>query len=275
MAAMAVLTLFTISKLIAVRAVMPAGATYGDMGRRVAGVWGARAVDVALVLSQAGFCCVYISFIARNVIQLLNVSRCWVPASSLWVLVALELPLLAPLTWVRRLSSFGPTNLAADALIVAGIVAILSYSGAGMLRGPPRGGALSLPAMRDSSHWPLMLGTAVYAFEGAGMVVPLINSLGPAGRARFPAYLVGTLAGVAALYVTIGLVPYAYLVGWAGEPVQDAVTLNLPKTAWSVAVIAGYCVALLFSYPLMMFPAMRVLEDAALPHLFPDRKSVV
>ena len=269
MSSMALLTNFTISKLIACRAAMPAGATYGDMGRRVAGKWGARAVDVALVLSQAGFCCVYISFIARNTIQLLNVPRCWVPASSLWVIVLLELPLLTPLTWVRKLSSFGPTNLIADALISAGIIAILAYCVSHMASGPPLGGALSLPAMRDSSHWPLMLGTAVYAFEGAGMVVPLINSLGPAGRARFPTYLVFTLAGVTVLYVVIGIVPYAYFAGWEGVPVQDAVTLNLPKTGWSITVIAGYCLALLFSYPLMMFPAMRIMEDAAMPYIFP------
>ena len=34
----------------------------------------------------------------------------------------------------------------------------------------------------------------------------------------------------------------------AGVPVQDAVTLNLPRQWWSFAIMGGYCVALAFSY---------------------------
>jgi hypothetical protein len=32
-------------------------------------------------------------------------------------------------------------------------------------------------------------------------------------------------------------------------------------------VTGGYCLALVFSYPLMLFPALRVVEDAALPRI--------
>ena len=135
MASMAILTNICINKLIAVRAVMPSGSTYGDMGRRVAGRWGGFAVDVSLVLSQAGFCCVYISFIARNAMQLMNAENCWLHADSLWILILLELPLLAPLSWVRKLSSFGPTNIGADILIMAGITGILTWSIGGMVGG--------------------------------------------------------------------------------------------------------------------------------------------
>ena len=34
-----------------------------------------------------------------------------------------------------------------------------------------------------------MLGTAVYAFEGTGMILPVLNSLGPAARVVFPRLL--------------------------------------------------------------------------------------
>lgn len=272
--AMVVMAFFTnvcINKLIACRSAMPSGSSYGDMGRRVAGRWGGVAVDISLILSQAGFCCVYISFIARNAMQLMNTRNCWLHPDYLWALILAELPVLAPLTWIRKLSSFGPTNLIADALIIAGISAILSWSIAGMAGAPAAGhrGLVDLPAMRDATHWPMTLGTAVYAFEGAGMVVPMVNALPPGARAAFPVYMAGTLAGVALLYIVIGIVPYAFIQGWTDASVADAVTLNLPKTAWAELIVAGYCVALALSYPLMLFPAMRIIEDAAMPYLFP------
>lgn len=47
-------------------------------------------MDVSLVLSQAGFCCVYVSFIAQNGLQLLNAGKCWLGAEWLWVLIVVQ-----------------------------------------------------------------------------------------------------------------------------------------------------------------------------------------
>jgi amino acid permease len=276
MAVFAWLTNVCVMKLIACRALLPRGTSYGGIGAHVAGFWGARAVDTSLVLSQAGFCCVYVSFVARNVIQLLNDlpgKGCWVSSQWLYVLILCEFLWLAPLTWVRRLASFEGTNLVADVCIGVGLLAVLAWAGAGMAaRGAGAGGAPPEPLQAIGTNWPLMLGTAVYAFEGAGMVVPMVNALPPAGRRTFPATFTLTLAGVSVLYVAVGLVPYAYIVGYGGSGglVQDCVTLNLPRAWWSYCVVAGYCLALTFSYPFMMFPAMRALEAGVAPWLFPE-----
>jgi solute carrier family 36 (proton-coupled amino acid transporter) len=269
--AMAAFTNLCIVRLIACCAVVPKNTSYSRMGALVAGRLGAAAVDVALVLSQAGFCCVYISFIARNSMQIMNAQRCWVPSSSLWMFVLSQLLVLAPLTWVRNISSFGPTNILADLLILIGITAILCFSFAGMAHDQPQGGSLSLPLVAED--WAITLGTAVYAFEGAGMVVPLANSLEGKMRDWFPRILSATVLGVTLLYVAIGLVPYMYVQGFTAIAVADAITLNLPATWWAYAITAGYCFALLFSYPLMMFPAMKVLEGAALLPYFTARTS--
>ena len=121
--------------------------------------------------------------------------------------------------------------------------------------------------MTDAEHWPLMLGTAVYAYEGTGMILPVIHSLSPAAKARFPMLLTRSMMGISLLYIAIGFIPYAYYQGHLGVAVEDTITLNLPANVLSYVVKAGYCLALLFSYPVMMFPAMTILENAAMPYL--------
>ena len=280
----AILTNVCISKLIECLSYMPPGSDYGHMGSRVAGRFGALAVDFSLVGSQAGFCCVYISFVARNLIQLLNDNivgnkGCWVSADDLWLFILVELFLLAPLTWVRRLSSFTTTNTIANGFIASGLLSILCYCISSLATSSPRGGDLSsnLPAV--GAHWPLMFGTAIYAFEGAGMVIPMFNELQPSQQVRFPVVFSSTLAGVSLLYIVVGLVPYVYYKGYSttsdctagnNDCVQDTITLNLPHIWWSYAVTFGYCIALVFSYPFMLFPAMEVIESAWLPSFLPS-----
>lgn len=91
----------------------------------------------------------------------------------------------------------------------------------------------------------------------------MYDSLSREGQARFPYTLSVTLAGIAAMYIMVGLVPYLFVSGKAHMMVQDAITLNLPAVWWAYMVIGAYCIALLFSYPLMLFPVNRILEKGA------------
>lgn len=259
----AVLTQVTIMRLVLCRDVV--SGSYGTIGRKAVGRWGERAVDVSLVLSQSGFCMVYIVFIARNLLQLINAlsSSCWLGSEWLWAIVLLEFLVFYPLTLVRRIASFGPTNIAADVIIAVGLTGILAWSASGIAHGASSGASLSLSLpLLNGSSWPLMLGTSIYSYEGIGMVLPVVDSLRPGMQRAFGRTMMWTLMGVAAVYITVGFVPYLYLEGVARVPMQDAVTLNLPRVWWAFAIMGGYCVALTFSYPLMLFPALRVIEKA-------------
>lgn len=253
MLAIAFLTQVTILRLIECRSKVVG--SYAFVGYKAYGRFAKMGVDIALVLSQAGFGCVYVIFIARNVLQLLNVKSCWISGGYLWVLVLLELPLLAPMTWIRKLKLFAGTNVVANAFIVLGLLGILIYCGAEW-----DGRGVSPLPLFNTQQFPLFLGTAVYAFEGIGMVVPIYDSLSTVGQRRFPLTLSATLFGVAAVYIIIGLVPYLFFEGVEGVLVQDAVTLSLPREWWAFLLVAAYCLAILFSYPFMMFPAIRIIE---------------
>ena len=254
MIGMALVSQFTIMRLLVCRKAV--GGTYGGVMRAAVGPWGQVAVDTSLVLSQAGFCCVYIGFIARNVLALLNANACWVGTQWLWLLILGQFFVFTPLAWVRRIAHFGPTNIAADVLIGAGLVVVLAYAINGIASTP---GPIVLPLF-NAADFSLFLGTAIYSYEGIGMIIPVFDSLAPVDQARFPRVLSATLAGVTVVYCIVGILPLIYLDGMAHVPMQDAVTLNLPRVWWSWAVIAGYCLALAFSYALMLHPAIVIIE---------------
>ena len=270
MVCMAAITQVTIVRLVACRGVVRG--SYAAIGGAACGPWAARSVDAALVLSQAGFCCVYVAFIARNALQLVNAGACGggapaggtprVAGSYLWAFVLAQAPLFIPLSWIRSMRTLGWTSALANALIAAGLAAILAWAAVGWADAPPRPGGFAAPAY-NAAGFPLFLGTAVYAYEGIGMVVPIYDSLSPGGQAGFARTLSSTLAGIVAVYLVVGMVPYLYLVGVRGDAVGDAITLSLPAAPWAYAVTAAYCVALSLTYPLMLFPVLRIAERAA------------
>jgi solute carrier family 36 (proton-coupled amino acid transporter) len=106
-------------------------------GYAAVGKWGQVAVDVSLVLSQAGFGCVYVVFIARNGWELLNTyGNLGLGVEWQRYIIALEFFIFVPLTWVRRLAKFGYSNLLADAIILFGLTGIMAYSIQGMVNSP-------------------------------------------------------------------------------------------------------------------------------------------
>lgn len=98
-------------------------------------------------------------------------------------------------------------------------------------------------------------------------MLPMQDSLSPRAARAFPWTLSVTLLGIAGMYIIIGLIPYVYIHGVAGMPIADTITLNLPNAWWAYMIIAAYCIALVFSYGLMLFPAVKILERGAAPYL--------
>ena len=167
---MALITQLTIVRLVDCRTRVKG--SYAAIGAAAAGPWAAVAVDAALVLSQAGFCCVYIAFIARNVLQLLNVGACdpepRVGGGWLWALVLAQAPLFVPLSWIRSMRTLGWTSAAANALIVGGLLGIVAWAATAWAAASPVPGGFDVPAF-NSQGFALFLGSAVYAYEGIGM----------------------------------------------------------------------------------------------------------
>ncbi|XP_057408599.1 neutral amino acid uniporter 4 isoform X3 [Balaenoptera acutorostrata] len=139
--------------------------------------WGRSVVDFFLVITQLGFCSVYIVFLAENVKQ--------------------NMP--------------DPHNL---------------------------------PIVAGWKKYPLFFGTAVFAFEGIGVVLPLENQMKESKR--FTQALNIGMGIVTTLYVTLATLGYMCF----HDEIKGSITLNLPQDVWlyqSVKILYSFGIFVTYS----------------------------
>jgi proton-coupled amino acid transporter len=249
---------------------------YGDVGQRAYGARGRQFVEISLVASQLGFCCVYLNFIAVNLKEIMwTLSNCDITLPA-WGLILAQMPFCIALSFVRDLEFFSLTNAIATFLITSGLFYIIGYCiyhlGTNGLAGlveedPPVGhGNVELGGvfLFKPMTFPLFAGSCIYAFEGIGLVLPLWTTTSEELRPRYKAVLNETIAGLLMFYLFIGTIGYLSF----GDDVSAAVSSDLPHdSAFTILVQLGYCVALLFTYPLMLFPVIQVAEARVMSSL--------
>lgn len=250
--AVAVLTVYAMLRLLQCRDLV--GGTYGHVGFAAYGIWGKRMVQVSIILMQAGFCCTYVIFVAQNMQQVLAyVSGDAQSVASVSTLILLQVALYIPLSWIRYISYFSISNLIADVCILYGLAFILGNSFSLLATNGPQRDVVAF----NATDYPVFIGTAIFTFEGIGLVLPTQSSLNRARQAKFPSLLVATVVGLLLFYSFFASVNYVAF----GASVQPMVTSSLPRNGWSISVQLGYSIAQLLSYPLFLFPAVKIMEE--------------
>ncbi|KAM7179151.1 neutral amino acid uniporter 4 isoform 4-T4 [Macrochelys suwanniensis] len=139
--------------------------------------WGRCIVDFFLVITQLGFCSVYIVFLAENVKQDISDPR-------------------------------------------------------------------KLPPVAGWKKYPLFFGTAIFAFEGIGVVLPLENRMKE--TQRFTQALNIGMGIVMTLYITLATLGYLRF----GDEIKGSITLNLPQEVWlyqSVKILYSFGIFVTYS----------------------------
>ncbi|KAJ2794573.1 hypothetical protein H4R21_005449, partial [Coemansia helicoidea] len=238
---------------------------YGEMGRRLYGRWMERVVMLSIVVSQLGFSCAGAIFVATNMRDLFNAVTGCAHRMPLWFWVVVQMAVLAPLCLIRHIKGLSGIALLADVFIVAGLVYVWSVDVATI-------GRLGLSYTRNFNpdSYALFLGTAAYTFEGYALILPIIDSM--RHPEKFPLALALVMALCGAIAVSIGGLSYAAF----GDSTQANVLLNMPsKTPATLAVQLLYSLAILFTMPLMLFPVIRILEQALFPRRSGKRNPAV
>ncbi|KAJ2524938.1 hypothetical protein GGI11_000447 [Coemansia sp. RSA 2049] len=230
------------------------GGSYSDLARTLFGRWASRAVTASILLAQIGFCAAYTIFVATNARDLWNsLTGCRFNVSpTVWVLA--QLAAYVPLSWVRRIKQFAPFAVAANAFIMAGLAYVLAYDGFLVASA----GAADI-VQYNAARFPLFVGTAVFAYEGVTLVIPVIDSM--KHQDQFAKVLTAALAICLVVFIGIGALSYLAF----GDSVETVILLNLPRTPPTFLVQLLYSLAIMLSVPLQLFPAVRILEAGIFP----------
>ncbi|KAI8326458.1 hypothetical protein GQ54DRAFT_294721 [Martensiomyces pterosporus] len=240
------------------------GGSYSDIGLRLYGRWMQYAVTGSIVLAQIGGCCAYTIFVAqnwRNVFNTLTGCQMNLP-TDFWVLI--QLLVLIPLALIRQIRYFAPVALVANALIITSLAYLLGFDTWSIAsRGPA-------PFVNyNPLRFPLLVGTAVYSFEGVTLVIPILDSLKE--KRDFGKVLTLAITLCLALFLCVGSLSYLTF----GDRVEAVVLLNLPnESSWTILVQLFYSVAILFSMPLQLFPAVKIVEAMAFTRSGREHKSI-
>jgi proton-coupled amino acid transporter len=227
-------------------------ASFGEIGGILYGKWMRALILFSIVLSQIGFVSAYIVFTAENLQAfVLAVSKCK-EFIDIKFMVLMQLVIFLPLSLIRDIGKLGFTALIADAFIMLGLIYLYYYDIATIVFNK----GISDITLFNSSTWTLFIGTAIFTFEGVGLIIPIQESMRRPDK--FPGVLAVVMVIITVLFTSIGALSYAAY----GSHTRTVVILNLPQDSKLVnAVQFLYSLAILLSTPLQLFPAIRIMEN--------------
>jgi solute carrier family 36 (proton-coupled amino acid transporter) len=227
-------------------------ASFGDMGGILYGKWMRAAILFSIVLSQVGFVAAYTVFTSENLQAfVLAVSKCRT-FIDIKFMVLMQLVIFLPLSLIRDIGKLGFTALIADAFILVGLIYLYYYDIATIVDHK----GISDITMFNPSTWTLFIGTAIFTFEGVGLIIPIQESMKK--PQNFPGVLATVMVIITLLFTSMGALSYAAY----GSKTKTVVILNLPQDSKMVnGVQFLYSLAILLSTPLQLFPAIRIMEN--------------
>ncbi|KAI9567358.1 amino acid transporter [Boletus coccyginus] len=247
-AAVALISLY--SFLLLVRAKFVVSGSFGDVGGALYGPWMRYAILFSITISQIGFVAAYTIFVAENLQAFVSAVTDCATNLSVPYFILIQLVIFLPLALVRNLAKLSTTALIADVFVLAGLlyifgseIAIISDKGIAQVQ------------MFNPRDFPLFIGTAVFSFEGIGLIIPITDSMREPHK--FPKVLTGVMIGLLVLFGGAGALAYLTF----GSDVKAVVLVNLDQTNKFTQVQFLYSLAILLSIPLQFFPAVRILEN--------------
>ncbi|XP_041359402.1 proton-coupled amino acid transporter 4-like [Gigantopelta aegis] len=206
-------------------------------------------INVLLIVTQFGFCSVYIVFIAQNVQQVVESFH---PHDlNIRIYEVIVMFLLIPYTFLKDLRVLAPFSAFANLLCICSLVIIFVY----IVQGLPD--VSSRPAFSSWSNLPLYFGTAIYTYEGISLVLPLENSMKNRNEfAGWTGVLNLGMITVTALYSAMGFFGYLKF----GDTVQGSITLNLPNDDWLyLSVKLMFAISMYVTFGIQFYVPMKII----------------
>ena len=241
------------------------GGGYGDLGEAIGGPKLRSLILSSITISQIGFVCAGIVFTAENLLSFVKAVSPGSTPLSTNTLIAIQLMVLVPLAMIRNISKLGPAALLADIFILIGLVYIWQYD----ISTIASQGLHETVQLFNPQHFTLTVGSAIFTFEGIGLLLPIQSSMKEPEKFSRLLYIVMLIITV--IFTSVGALCYLAF----GSETQTEVISNFPQSSKLVnAVQFLYSLAVLVGTPVQLFPAVRIMEGKIFGHLSGKRSSL-
>jgi len=217
------------------------------------------AVKLGIALMQSGVCLTYLIFVPHNLHASFLQFFGWQISPAVWLAVMILWEI--PLSWIRDIRKFKPTNLVANVFILYGLVTCLGFA---LEEAAFKGSEVPLVELRNHltalspihSQWFLFIGTSVLLFEGSiTLLIPLQEAVQTEEqRNQFPLVYRKVILCIILFYVFFGLTCWMAF----GDNVNTVLTTSLPESNLATTVQLAYSLAVIFTFPLQNFPALEI-----------------
>jgi proton-coupled amino acid transporter len=218
--------------------------SYGKIGQHAVGAKWMVVVDSSIIITQTGFGIGYLVFIGKNMYAMFMFDRTTV--------IMFLLPGLLGLVMIRQFKYLAPFSLLANTCTAFGISCVL-YSDFEFMALNDEKGDLEWFIFRQI---PYMFGVAVYCFEGMALVIPL--KMAAAKKSHFLPILSTVVCCYAALCIFFGICGFLAF----GHDTADIITLNISEGSLQKMVKVALCIALYFTYPVMILPVSKIFDTS-------------
>ncbi|KAH9989449.1 transmembrane amino acid transporter protein-domain-containing protein [Russula vinacea] len=207
------------------------------LGGALYGPWMRYAILTSITISQIGFVAAYTIFVAENLQSFVYAATRCTSFIPVQYLILMQLIIFLPMALIRNLAKLSTTALVADVFILAGLVYIFG-SEFGIIA--ERG--IAKVELFNPKDFPLLIGTAVFSFEGIGLVIPITDSMREPHK--FPMVLSGVMIFLLVLFGGAGALSYLTF----GSDINTVVLKNLDSSSRLTQAFSS-CIRSRFCFP--------------------------
>jgi len=228
------------------------------LSQEILGDKGKYAVQASMMIMQLG-CCIGIIIFTRNFLDhVLCEFRITSLCNNTVFSVFFCLLLTVPLSMINNMHYFYIPSLAANFFILVGLLS-QTYYNTQVIQANPELKSTFGPHLKEF-NWtqlPLFFGIATFAFEGVGVIFSIRSAMEkPQDFPRILKFEMILLTFIYLLFPTLSYIAF-------GDKVPDIIFFTLPTDdPFYLLIQVLYAISALFSYPVQLFPALRIIENS-------------